>query len=96
MYEFINDIIKKSLRKITIIFSIIIALIIIIGKYLPVLKIYYPVLYLAAIVFSLEVIFLEYYKTKKSLDKYLLYYIAYLYSLSFSTNNNKKTIGNYN
>ncbi|NAZ26412.1 MAG: hypothetical protein GU343_02680, partial [Nanoarchaeota archaeon] len=66
MYELINDIIKKSLRKITIIFSIIIALIIIIGKYLPVLKIYYPILYLSAVVFSLEVIFLEYYKTKKS------------------------------
>jgi archaellum biogenesis protein FlaJ (TadC family) len=92
MYELINDIIKKSLRKITIIFSIIIALIIIIGKYLPALRIYYPLLYLSAIVFSLEFIFLEYYKTKKSLDKSLLYYIAYLYSLSFSTSNTKRLL----
>jgi hypothetical protein len=51
MYELINDIIKKSLRKITIIFGIIITLIIVIGYYLPVLKIYYPVLYLSAIIF---------------------------------------------
>ena len=92
MYELINDIIKKSLRKITIIFSIIIALIIIIGKYLPILKIYYPILYLSAVVFSLEVVFLEYYKTKKSLDKSLLYYISYLYSLSFSTNNTRRLL----
>ena len=92
MYELINDIIKKSLRKITIIFSIIITLIIVIGYYLPVLKIYYPVLYLSAIIFSLEVIFLEYYKTKKSLDRSLLYYIAYLYSLSFSTNNTRRLL----
>ncbi|MFZ8856258.1 MAG: hypothetical protein ACO2OX_03655 [Candidatus Nanopusillus sp.] len=92
MYELINDIIKKSLRKITIIFVIIITLIIVIGYYLPVLKIYYPVLYLSAIIFSLEVTFLEYYKTKKSLDRSLLYYIAYLYSLSFSTNNTKRLL----
>ena len=92
MYEFIIDIIKKSLRKITIIFGIIITLIIVIGYYLPVLKIYYPILYLSAIIFSLEVIFLEYYKTKKSLDRSLLYYIAYLYSLSFSTNNTRRLL----
>jgi len=92
MYELISDIIKKSLRKITIIFCIIITLIIVIGYYLPVLKIYYPVLYLSAIIFSLEVTFLEYYKTKKSLDRSLLYYIAYLYSLSFSTNNTKRLL----
>ncbi len=92
MYELINDIIKKSLKKITIIFCIIITLIIVIGYYLPALKIYYPVLYLSAIIFSLEVIFLEYYKTKKSLDRSLLYYIAYLYSLSFSTNNTRRLL----
>ncbi|BFI73106.1 flagellar assembly protein FlaJ [Nanoarchaeota archaeon] len=92
MYEILGDLLKRSLWEISIIFIISIILIIIIGLYIPILKIYYPVLYIFVVTFSLEVIFIKYYRIKSILDRDLLYYIAYLYSLSYSTYNIKNLL----
>ncbi|MGC9133195.1 MAG: hypothetical protein ACP5GJ_02230 [Nanopusillaceae archaeon] len=92
MYEILNDILKRSIWEITLIFIVSLIAIILIGIYFPVLKVYYPVLYVFAVSLSLEVVFIKYYKLKNSLDKDLLYYISYLYSLSFSTYNIKNLL----
>ncbi|BBL45682.1 archaeal flagellar protein FlaJ [Nanobdella aerobiophila] len=92
MYDVIKDILRRSLLEISIIFIISIGLIIVIGKLYPELKIYYNVLYLFAVSFSLETIILKYYKIKNSIDRDLLYYISYIYSLSFSTYNIKNLL----
>ncbi len=80
-------ILRESFRTILIIYISIISLTIVIGIYIPTLKIYYPVLYFAAIIAVIDVLVIQYYKLKYELDKDLLFYITYLYALSYATTN---------